>query len=128
MFFGLLTSKLGGWLIVGVLVTTLVGGVALHLRATANTVAALNKQVTLLSLQAKSLQTANDALQADIADVAQAQTTANHDIDTIRSQAASDSRDLLNRTFEPSDAGVQNQINKETSDIFKRLEDESHAP
>lgn len=128
MFIGLLTSKLGGWVIVGALVLLLVGGVVLHMRATANSVALLTKQVTVLSLQTKNLQAANDALQADIANVAQAQAIANQQITAVRAQASNDSRALFNRTFDPNNAAIQTQINQSMSDTFKRLEDETHAP
>jgi outer membrane murein-binding lipoprotein Lpp len=124
----ILGSKFGAYGIALFILILVVGGIYLHMRAEAATIIQLNQQVTLLSVQTKSLQTANDAMRADVDNVQQAQTNANRAIETVRVTAATAVKTVHDRTFTTgTPTAIQLQVNKEMSDTFKQLEAISRA-
>jgi hypothetical protein len=126
--FAILDSKLGAYGIALFILILVVGGIYLHMRAEAATIIQLNQQVTLLSVQTKSLQAANDTMRADVDNVQQAQSNANRMIETVRLQAATAVKTVHDRSFTTgTPTAIQLQVNKEMGDRFKQLEDISRA-
>jgi cytochrome c biogenesis factor len=64
-------SRIGGYVMVAGILVLLIGGMLLHMHLTANTVSALQNQVSQLSQQASALQLANMALKIDVTHVQQ---------------------------------------------------------
>lgn len=127
--FALLGSRLGGYLIVGFILLLIIGGVAMHMKITANTLIELRQQVTLLSVQTEALKSANAAMQADVANIVAAQTAANDAIAEARDKATTATQTVRNRTFSAKNSLLlQSQVNAEMVALFQRLETSTRAP
>ncbi len=122
--FAFLFSPIGKFLTIGLVVAIVVGGAILYIKMTNDTIQNLTTQVTALAIQSQSLQAVNDAMQKDIADVKKIQDATNNQLNAIRVGSAKAAQTLRNRTLNTSNTkALQDQVNKETSDAFKVLQD-----
>jgi len=122
--FAFLGSTVGKYIIIGMVLLALVGGAALYVKWTSDTIADLNKQVTALNIQAQSLKAANDAMAADIKNVQQSQDALNQQLNGIRVQSAQTAAKIRNQVLNTSNPqALQKQVNQDTSNAFKSLED-----
>lgn len=100
-----------------------------YVKVSANTIRGLRDKVTILAIQTDNLQKANEAMQRDIELVQQTQAETNEKLNAIRVAASQALRELASRKFEAKNVGpLTVQINKETADMFHRLETLSHGP
>jgi uncharacterized protein YoxC len=118
-----LGSKIGAYMIAAIVIILVVIGVILHLRAESQTIIKLDQQVTLLQVETKNLEAANDAMRADINNVQQAQRTADQTLSAVRDQADSAVKLVRTRTFTTRNpSALQAQLNKETREFFAHVQ------
>lgn len=122
MLLTFLGSTIGKYLIIAMVLAAFVGGAALYVKWTSDTIRTLTTQVTALSIQAQSLQAANAAMQHDITIVQQAQSATNQQLFTIRNQSAQAAKKIQTEVLSSSNVtALQNQINQDTANAFQAL-------
>jgi archaellum component FlaF (FlaF/FlaG flagellin family) len=124
--FSLLFSSVGGYLIGGVIIVGLIGGAVLYVRHNESTIANLQQKMLTLKEQSSELQTVYKALQTDMLNVQHAEDAANQQILDIRNKALVASQTVRKQNYANSPV-TQSRVNKDTSDLFRQLEDISRA-
>lgn len=124
-----LFGRAGAYTVVTLIVLLTTGAVIWHVHAQTQAILSLNGKLAVLEQQAQSLKAANDALRTDIDAVQRAQTQADRSLADVRREAAAATARVRHRTFTAGNSGtIEQQVNKEMSDTFHRLEAVSRAP
>jgi len=117
------------YVILSIIMLIIIGGAAFYVKISSDTIRELRDKVTVLDLQSKSLQAANDFMQADVKNIQEAQRQTNQKLDTIRLASAQLTRTILSRKFDTSHIKeLQQQINKDTTSALQQLEALSRDP
>ena len=127
--FAFLGSSLFKYVAIFLVAAVLISGIGIYIKTTIDTITQLSGQVAALNAQAKSLQAANTAMAADIANVQSAQATFNVSLNSIRTQAAQASHTIQNRVLNTTNIpALQTQVNQDTATTFRALQDLSNTP
>ena len=126
--FGTFFASIGKYVVIGIFILTLIGCGSLYVWYTDSKISSLSQQVSALSIQAKSLQTANDAMKKDIADVQQAQSDANNTLEQIRTKSQTNDNNIRNQILNSTDVvTLQNNVNAQEQALIKALQALSNA-
>src|ERR1700760_3013061 len=121
-----LESRVGIYVIVAIGLLLAVGGVALHMKLTADQIVQLQQQVTTLTEQAAVDKATNAALQKDVAAVQQAQNEVNDTLQTVRLQATALEAHIRVQQFTGlTGAAIEKQVNQDIQSALQRLQTDS---
>jgi hypothetical protein len=122
----LLGSRIGIYMIISAGILMAAAGIALHMKITADRMGDLQAKVGSLQVQAANDRRMTELMQHDIAMVQQAQAEANATLQAVRLQAnANEARIRARRFSGDSGVAIGEQINKDTQDAFRRLQNET---
>jgi hypothetical protein len=122
----LLFSRVGGYLIGGLVVVGLLGGAIFYVRHNEATITDLRQQMVTLKVQSNQLRAVYVALLADMLNVQHAEDATNQQLANIQNKASIAAQAVQTMKYTNNPA-VQAQVNKDISDLFKQLEDISRA-